>query len=208
MRRPPDPCEPLECADDHGAVDGLRDSWTVHLVTFGVTCRTAAGRVFNPISIAQLTFEGYQTYMTHDERKINLFVRLLIYIWHFTFHFQPLPRSFMSRWSLFSPHRGWRRYSKHTNMQEDIMYMVTVVLHYVNPCQFISYRHFKIVAVVHKYTYKHIKCRCTGIGPCYTNLLGWNWTIFPALMRHKFLNYINLTLAILICRQTNSCEII
>lgn len=39
-----------ECAGDHRAVDELVDSRTVHLVTFSVTCRTADGCVFNPIS--------------------------------------------------------------------------------------------------------------------------------------------------------------
>ena len=43
------------CRWPHGAVDELGHSRTVHLVTFGVTCRTGDGCVFNPISTDQLT---------------------------------------------------------------------------------------------------------------------------------------------------------
>lgn len=47
-----------ECAGDHWAVDELVSTRTVHLVTFGVTCWTADGRVFNSISTDQLTCGG------------------------------------------------------------------------------------------------------------------------------------------------------
>ncbi len=55
VRWTPDPLWAAECAGDHGADDELVDSRTVHLVTFGVTRRTADGCVLNPISTDQLT---------------------------------------------------------------------------------------------------------------------------------------------------------